>query len=299
MSLPASYGDVTAEYRAARSEAGQVSGLYDLVWFTGPDAVSFLESLLSQNIEAQEPGTVRRSFLLGPRGKITALLWVLRGLDRVGLVTDAGYGQVVSDTLGRYRIRVKVEIEPETRALATLVGPESPAVEGWVDADGLLAADLPMAGNRRSLTTAPSDLPQVGGIAWTAVRVEAGEPVMGVDVDEGTIPQETGLVPEAVDFTKGCFLGQELVARIDSRGHVNQRLMGVIVTTNVIPPPGAEIVADDKTVGRLTSPAESLTLRSPVGLSLIRREVEAGTAVTVRWEGGEAPAAVAELPLVG
>jgi folate-binding protein YgfZ len=299
VTLPASYGDVTAEYRAARSEAGRVAGLYDLVWFAGPDAVSFLESLLSQNIEAQEPGTVRRSFLLGPRGKIAALLWVLRDTDRVGLVTDAGYGELVSDTLGRYRIRVKVEIDPEVRPLTALVGPESPAVEGWTDADGVLTAALPLAGNRRSLTTAESDLPQVGRIAWTAVRVEAGEPLMGVDVDESTIPQETGLVPEAVDFTKGCFLGQELVARIDSRGHVNQRLMGVIVTTNVIPPPGAEIAVDDKIVGKLTSPAESLTLRSPVGLALIRREVEAGTAITVRWEGGETPAAVAELPLVG
>jgi folate-binding protein YgfZ len=299
VTLPASYGDVTAEYRAARSEAGQVAGLYELVWFTGADAVSFLESLLSQNIEAQEPGTVRRSFLLGPRGKITALLWVLRDTDRVGLVADAGYGQVVSDTLGRYRIRVKVEIELETRLLTTQVGPESPSVDGWADTDGVLTADLPLAGNRRSLTTAQPDLPEVGRIAWKAVRVEAGEPLMGVDVDESTIPQETGLVPEAVDFNKGCFLGQELVARIDSRGHVNQRLMGVIVTTNVIPPPEAEIVVDDKTVGKLTSPAESLTLRSPVGLSLVRREVEAGTAVTVRWEGGETTAAVAELPLVG
>lgn len=299
MTLPASYGDVTAEYRAARSEAGQVAGLYDLVWFSGPDAISFLESLLSQNIEVQEPGTVRRSFLLGPRGKITALLWVLRDTERVGLVTDAGYGQVVADTLSRYRIRVKVEVEPETRPLTTVVGPESPALEGWVDSDGVLTAPLPLAGNTRSLTTAEPNLRPVGEIAWTAVRVEAGEPVMGVDVDEGTIPQETGLVPEAVDFTKGCFLGQELVARIDSRGHVNQRLMGVIVTTNVIPPSGAEIVAEDKTVGKLTSPAESLTLRSPVGLALIRREVEAGAAVTVRWDGGEATAAVADLPLVG
>lgn len=299
MTLPASYGDVTAEYRAARSEAGQVAGLYDLVWFSGPDAISFLESLLSQNIEAQEPGTVRRSFLLGPRGKITALLWVLRDADRVGLVTDTGYGQVVADTLSRYRIRVKVEVEPEARPLTTVVGPESPALEGWADSDGVLTAALPLAGNTRSLTTAEPNLRPVGGIAWTAVRVEAGEPVMGVDVDEGTIPQETGLVPKAVDFTKGCFLGQELVARIDSRGHVNQRLMGVIVTTNLIPPPGAEIVAEDKTVGKLTSPAESLTLRSPVGLALIRREVEAGAAVTVRWDGGEATAAVADLPLVG
>lgn len=299
MTLPASYGDVTTEYRAARSEQGQVTGLYDLVWFTGEDAVSFLESLISQNIVDQKPGTVRRSFLLEPRGKITAVMWVLRGEDRIGLLTDAGYGQVLTDTLSRYRIRVDVAIETEPRPLTTLVGPESPLIDGWSDDDGTLTAGLPLAGNTRSVTTVESDLRPVGNLAWTAVRVEAGEPLMGVDIDEKTIPQESGLVPESVDFEKGCFLGQELVARIDSRGRVNRRLMGVILATNVIPPTDADLVADDKMVGSLTSPAESLSLRSPVGLSLIRREVEAGDAVTVRWDGGEAPAAVADLPMVG
>lgn len=298
MTPPPTYGDVTAEYLAARSGAGQVAGLYDLVWFSGKDAVTFLESLISQNVIDQPAGTVRRSFLLGPRGKITALMWILRDEDRVGLVTEAGYGSVLTETLGRYRIRVDVEITTDDRPLVTLVGPESPDVDGWTD-DGHLVAGLPLAGNRRSITTAPSELPRVGALAWTAVRVEAGEPQMGVDIDESTIPQESGLVPVSVDFTKGCYLGQELVARIDSRGHVNQRLMGVMVTTNVLPPVGAEVVAGDKVVGRFTSPSESLTLRSPVGLSLVRREVEPGTAVMLRWDGGEATAAVADLPLVG
>lgn len=299
MTIPATYGDVTSEYRAARAEAGRVDGLYDLVWFTGADAISFLENLVSQNVAIQEPGTVRRSFLLGPQGKITAVMWALRGQDRIGLLADAGYGDVISESLSRYRIRVDVAVERETRPLYTRVGPESPEVEGWSD-DGDLVAGIPLAGNVRSVTTAVPELPRVGQQAWTAVRVEAGEPLMGVDIDERTIPQESGLVPDAVDFTKGCFLGQELVARIDSRGgNTPRRLMGLMVTTNVIPPPGAEIATDDKTVGTLTSPAESLALRAPVGLSLLRREVEAADAVTVRWDGGEAQAVVAQLPMVG
>lgn len=299
MTPPASYGDVTTEYRAARSEQGQVTGLYELVWFTGVDAISFLESLISQNVVDQKPGTVRRSFLLEPRGKITAVMWVLRDEDRVGLLTDAGYGQVLTDTLSRYRIRVDVTIEADPRSLTTLLGPESPLIDGWSEDGSILTAGLPLAGNNRSVTTAETDLQPVGNLAWTAVRVEAGEPLMGVDIDEKTIPQESGLVPASVDFEKGCFLGQELVARIDSRGHVNRRLMGAILGTNVIPPAGAEIIAHDKVVGHVTSPAESLSLRSPVGLSLVRREVGAGEAVTVRWDGGEAPAAIADLPMVG
>lgn len=294
---PPSYGDVTSEYLAARSEAGQVAGLYDLVWFVGVDAVGFLDSLLSQNVADQPPGTVRRSFLLGPRGKLTALLWVLRGEERVGLLADAGYGEVVATTLDRYRIRVDTEIELDPRPLLTVVGPQSPPVEGWVD-DGELAAGLPLAGNRRSVVTSDLGFRPVGRLAWTAVRVEAGEPLMGVDVDSSTIPQETGLVPDAVDFDKGCYLGQELVARIASRGHVNRRLMGVRIGTNVIPPAGAQLVVGDRAVGALTSPAESLSLRCPVGLSLVRREVAAGDEVQIRWEGGSAPARVDDLPLL-
>jgi tRNA-modifying protein YgfZ len=300
VSTPDTYGDVTAEYRAARYGAGAVVGLYDLVWFSGDDAVGFLEGLLSQNVEAMAPGEVRRSLLLGPQGKLVALLWVLRGEGRVGVLTDAGHGPVVQQALGRYRIRVDVDIVADERPLLTLVGPESSPVDGWSDGTALTAG-LPLAGSRRSITTAaePEGHRPVGGLAWRAVRVEAGEPLMGVDVDEATIPQESGLVPASVDFAKGCFLGQELVARIDSRGRVNRHLRGIMVLSNVLPPPGAEVVAGDRVVGSLTSPAESLALRAPVGLGLIRHEVGEGDPVTIRWEGGEAPGTVAALPMIG
>ncbi len=121
---------------------------------------------------------------------------------------------------------------------------------------------------------------------------------MGVDVDERTIPQEAGVVEETVSFTKGCYLGQELVARIDSRGHVNRLLRGVVIETNVLPPEGAGLWMDDRQVGAITSVAESLTVRAPVGLALVRREVSPGDRVEVRWDQGTAPAMVSELPLV-
>jgi folate-binding protein YgfZ len=123
--------------------------------------------------------------------------------------------------------------------------------------------------------------------------------MVGVDIDERTIPQEAGVVDGAVSFTKGCYLGQELVARIDSRGHVNRNLRGIVVSSAVLPPLGAEVTADGKPVGVITSVGESLDLRAPVALALVRREVEPDAEVDVTWEGGHAKATVKELPLIG
>jgi folate-binding protein YgfZ len=121
---------------------------------------------------------------------------------------------------------------------------------------------------------------------------------MGRDVDERTIPHEAGVVEGAVSFTKGCYLGQELVARIDSRGRVNRHLRGLVITANVLPPAGAEVSGASGVVGTITSVGESLDLRAPVALALIRREVAPGDEVTIAWEGGSIRAVVLELPLI-
>jgi folate-binding protein YgfZ len=144
---------------------------------------------------------------------------------------------------------------------------------------------------------ASSKVRPAGSIAATTVRIEAGEPLMGVDVDEKTIPQETGLTDVAVSFTKGCYLGQELVARIDSRGRVNRHLRGMTLVENVIPPEGAVVMAGDVEAGVITSVGESLTMRAPVALGILRREAEPGATVEIRWDGGAATAVVREVPL--
>ena len=304
MSRP-TYGDVTAEYRALRNSAAVVEGTHDLVWVDGPDATSFLQGILSQDIEAMIPGEVGRSFLLNPSGKLTALLWVLRGSERVGLVADPGLGPTVAEALNYYRIRVKAEVSSDDRPVWSLVGPEAGSLldlgDGWVERDGSILAPAPLAGLSRLVVAGDlpvSGLPRAGGVAMTSVRVEAGEPIMNIDVDDKTIPQESGLVPASVSFTKGCYLGQELVARIDSRGHVNRHLRGIVMTTNVLPPDGAEVWSDDRRCGTLTSVSESLGVMAPIALCLLRREVEPGTEVEVRWPGGSTPAIARELPLV-
>jgi tRNA-modifying protein YgfZ len=299
-----SYGDVLAEYRAIRQVAATVDGSHDLVWVEGPGAVGFLQGIVTQDVESMAVGDVKRSFLLGPKGKLRALLWLLRGSERVGIVTDAGMGgQVVTD-LEYYRIRVKAEIRSDDRPVWSLWGPEAPrfaaltTADRWEDRAGVTIAPIPLPSLPRVLVAGELEglaLPRAGELATTAIRVEEGEPVFGRDVDESTIPQETGLVPDAVSFTKGCYLGQELVARIDSRGRVNRNLRALAITRNVLPPEGAAVRLGDKDVGRATSVAESLG--SPVALALLRREVEPGDEVEVAWDGGSSPAVVRAVPV--
>jgi aminomethyltransferase len=126
---------------------------------------------------------------------------------------------------------------------------------------------------------------------------------MGAELTERTIPAETGLVERTVSFTKGCYTGQELVARIDSRGsRVPRHLRGVVVQGADAPPVGAALFGEggqgERELGQLTSVALSPTLGGPVALAYVRREVEPPAEVVLRWDSGEAPARVEALPLV-
>lgn len=299
--------NATAEYVALRDEAAVVENLHQLVWIRGTDAVSFLEGILSQDVAGAQPGDVTRTLLLQPNGKLEAVGWILVGTEEVGLIVDAGFGEHVASVLNRYRIRVKVEIDVEARPVREIWGRHAEealtadgisAPIGW-DSDGsVVVARIPLGELPRFFVIgADLSAPPAGESAARALRVEAGEPVMGSDLSGKTIPQETGLVPASVSFTKGCYLGQELVARIDTRGHVNRRLMGVIVDEQVLPPEGSSLWVGEKEVGNLTSPAESLTLGVPIGLALVRREVEAGAPVRIDWQGGAATGRVVDLPL--
>lgn len=292
------------------SEAALVSASHGLVWVEGPDAVDFLDGQLSQDVAAIPEGGTARSFLLEPRGKLQALVWVLRGEHRVGLVTEQDQVEPTAVALEKFRFRVEAGVSTSEVPVHQLWGSGAKqcleaagldAPRGWVEVAGTLVAAAPVAGERYFVAGVDAAaLLDAGAVAlddrtYTALRIERGEPLMGVDVDHKTIPQETGLAEQAVSFTKGCYLGQELVARIDSRGHVNRVLRG-LVAGSAEPPQGAEVTWQDKTVGTLTSVAPSPSLGT-IGLALVRREVEPGSTVQLRWEGGSAPAEVRTLPL--
>jgi folate-binding protein YgfZ len=290
--------DLTEDYWAFRKDAGAVWLPRDFVQVAGPDALTFLQGQLSQDVESLGVGSSTWSFLLQPQGKVDALLRVTRGAeDQFVLDTDAGWGERAVERLKRFKLRIRCDLEPLPWRCLAVRGPNAHEVAtGFAPADwpGLPGTDL--CGEEPAV---PSDLRVCDLQAYEAVRVEAGVPVMGREIDEKTIPAETGVVDRAVSFTKGCFTGQELVARIESRGgNVPRHLRGIVVGTNVVPPVGAAVEADGKEVGTLTSVGESLERRAPVALAYIRRAVEPPADVTLRWDGGSAPARVEELPLV-
>ena len=208
----------------------------DVVRVNGPDAATFLQGQLSQDVVALNPSAW--SFLLQPQGKVDVLLRITREADDSFLLdTDPGWGERMVERLERFKLRVKADIGVVDEPHALEVAP-------WPGSD-----------LRHTLVDTPDE----------PARIAAGFPAMGSEIDERTIPGETGLVPFAVSFTKGCYTGQELVARIDSRGgNVPRHLCHVRGDVAV----GQGLVVAGKEVGAVTSAGAGL------GLAYVRREVE-------------------------
>ena len=295
-------GNLDDDYAALRRSVGAVWLDRDAVRVAGPDAVKFLQGQLSQDVAALAVGESALSFLLEPQGKVAALLRVTRtGDEEVVLDTDGGWGEAVIERLNRFKLRVKAELEPLAWRCLALRGPGARAAAPAGPPGGLaLPADWPGLPGVDLLgpePAVPDGVPVCDPAAYEAVRIEAGVPRMGPDMGGKTIPAETGLIERSVSFTKGCYTGQELVARIDSRGgRVPRRLRGVRIAAGGGAPVGAVLEHGGKEVGRLTSVAR--TPEGDVALAYVHREVEPPVDAVVRWEGGEAEAHVEPLPLV-
>jgi folate-binding protein YgfZ len=293
----------TDETLALRRGLGAYPLARDFVRASGPDTMSFLQGQLSQDVAALPVGGSAFSLLLAPQGKVDALLRLTRiADDELVLDTDSGCGEAMGERLERFKLRVRCDLEPlEWRCLA-LRGPDSNGLAEPSEGTWRVLPDTPGVAGFDLLgpdPAVPSGALVVGDDAYEALRIEAGVPRMGSELDASTIPATAGIVERTVSFTKGCFTGQELVARIDSRGgKVPRRLRGVVVAANVLPPIGATLEVGGKEVGTLTSVGESMERRAPVALAYVRREVEVPADAQVRWGTGEAPARVEALPLV-
>ena len=274
-------------------ELGVVWLSRDFVRAEGPDAVSFLQGQLSQDVAALAVGDSAWSFLLQPQGKVDAFVRVTRLADDAVLVdVDGGWGEAVMARLARFKLRVKCDLTPLAwRCLAVRGdGAHDVKLDGlvlgadWPGLPGVDAVGEPLA--------VPEGVSVWDDRRWQAVRIAAGVPVMGAELTESTIPAESGVIDLAVSFTKGCYTGQELVARIDSRGgNVPRRLRGLVLD-GPTPPSGASVEdAEGHEVGVVTSAA------GKVALAYVRRAVEPPADAVVRWDGGSAPARIERLPL--
>jgi tRNA-modifying protein YgfZ len=324
--VPADYGDPAAEERALAEGAGMVDrSARGAVLVSGPDTVKYLHSLLSQDVAALADGDGVHTLLLQPQGKLDVDLRLLRVGDECWLDCEVGLGEGLAASLRRFKIRVKADISDRSREWGCL-SVRGPQAAKMVEAASgvalpspphahvpwpgtglrLVRADWPggrsggdIVGPVEDLVHAWAALEGAGAVpaglrAYEAVRVAAGVPRQGLDIDRRTIPQEAFLELDAVSFTKGCFLGQELVCRIDSRGHVNRLLRSLTVSDDTTPPAGAGIVVGGKEVGSLTTVAN--TQAGTLALGYLRREVEVPAEVLLRWDGGEAKARADALP---
>jgi len=209
----------------------------------GPDACDLLQRLLSNDVEALEVGGSCEALLLTPKARVIAPLVVWRrGGEDFLLLSEPELGGVVRAHLTRMRLRARAEIELEEHTSTIVFG----GAEGIPNREfGAPAVEVLDVGLE----------PTLGEEELEVLRIRAGTPRFGREIDERVLPAEAGLDERAISFTKGCFPGQEPVARLRYRGHANRRLRLLEIDAAEPPPYDAEIVYGDKVVGRVTSAA--------------------------------------------
>jgi folate-binding protein YgfZ len=285
-----------------RTTLGAVEVARDVVRVAGPDAVTYLQGQLSQDVAGLATGSSAWSFLLQPMGKVDAWLRVTRVADdEVVLDVDGGHGPAVLARLRRFLLRTKADVDPLDLDCLVLRGPGAAAAAagaraqlrppaGWPGVEGV---DLLGGGGARPAGAAPASV-----AAYESLRIRSGVPAMGAELTEATIPAEAGrhVVDASVSFTKGCFTGQELVARIDSRGGKVPRLVrGLDVPSDVAPAPGAPVLVDGTEAGHVTSAAPRPGGGS-VALAVLARRVAPPAPALVQVGGAPVEATVVDLP---
>jgi folate-binding protein YgfZ len=278
-----------------RSERGKLA-------ITGPEAKPFLQGLVSNDVESLTPGHGCYAAVLTPKGKMIGDLRVLDLGEELLLDCERVALQGIFNVLWRGRVGMDVEIHKRTLQMGLLsvvdldlAGPDEHdnvrteiagkpvvAVRTELGTDVFCAAE--------DLDAVRAEFPPGDEAQLEVLRVEAGRPRYGLDLDDSVIPQEAGLNERAVSFTKGCYVGQETVARLHYRGKPNRHLRGLQLSAPA--EPGAEIRLGEKVVGRLGSVVES-PRHGPIALALVRREAAPGDVVTVE---GRTPAKLIELP---
>lgn len=299
--------ELDAQYRQLREECGLVDRPdRALIAVTGSDAAEYLQGQLTNDVESLGVGEGQYAALLDRKGHMQSDMRVLRPAEGEILVETEGLArEVVVRHLTMYSIgrEVAVADRSEERAVLSLIGPRSAEIAGGAvlpqnfcatsgvggveclavgtcDGIDLIAA----AGDRERLRAAllEAGAVEVSAAAAEILRIESGVPRFGAEMGSETMPAEAGIVADAVSFTKGCYIGQETVARLHYKGRPNRHLRGLRLSGQA--QPGATLRLGEKDVGRLGSAGVSPALGS-IGLAILRREAEPGVELTVGEDG--------------
>jgi folate-binding protein YgfZ len=323
---PLHYGSVAEEVRALRRGCGLVdrswTGRLELL---GADRHRFLNAYVTCEVKELSPGEGAYGFFTNPKGGILSDVVVLIHADRIWLQLPAGQEGIIALHLGKYILADRVEVRTlEDMLPISLLGPQAAEV---------LGSELPEAGNWRHVRTkvhgtevalqragrlgveaytlwvsasiaghlmedvlALPGVAPVGFEALEVLRTEAGIARFGRDFGAENFPQETGAADESVSYTKGCYLGQEVVARIHYRGGVQKTLRGLDFGAGPAPAPGTALLHEGRESGIATTVVNSVALGRPIGLAIVhRRAAEPGTRLELPGGG---TVKVRELPFV-
>ncbi|MEO6308578.1 MAG: aminomethyltransferase family protein [Nitrospiraceae bacterium] len=334
--MPAHYGKWVEEYQAVRQAVG-LSDLSHRgkIRVTGDDRVKWLQGLISNDILPLQLGEGRYSSFLTHKGKmlgyfrvyvLSESLW----LEDVGEVGDATFQALRKFLL--YGIKAKMENCAESWGLLLVSGPKACATvssafgvemrdlkpvnaiaakigghtayvlcteeTGEIDLEVLLPADaLHTAWERLMEAGSTYGIKAVGGHAREALRIEAGLPKAGPDLNEEIVPPEANLEGKAFSLNKGCYPGQEVVARMDTYGNIRRHLVGLVMNGSIVPPRGAKLFSGDREVGWISSATHSPQLKTPIALAFPLRDFSApGTNLTIEFDGARHDATVKALP---
>lgn len=331
--LPARYGDPSLEYHAVRNRVGLIDLSYrGILELAGRDRARFLNGMVTNDIKSLKAGSGQYAAMLTVHGKLMADMRIYNLADAYWLELHEDLAPKTHEALTRHLIADQVEIRDRSGEfiVIALQGPagidlfeklgigEAKGLEEYqhlevsvggttirliraseTGEEGFIAV-VPVAAAETVWQTLmeagrTDRLRRVGMEAVNVLRIEAGVPWYGLDMDETTLLQEAGL-ERAASFSKGCYIGQETVTRIAHRGHVNRHLVGLLIEGGETPEAGATLFHEHREVGRITSAVHSPALGRPVALGYVHRESLAPGAI-LELQTGKATSSAEIVPL--